>query len=76
MAAMVLNSTRATEMSIYVVRAFIKMRAILGQHEELAQKLSQLEQRVSGHDGKIRVLVHTIRQLMEIPKRKPRKVGF
>ncbi len=46
MVASVLNSKRAIEVSIYVVRAFVKLREMLGAHRELAQKLSELERKV------------------------------
>src|SRR5688572_25431848 len=46
MAATVLNSHRAVEMSLYVVRAFVRMREVLATHKELAKKLAALERRV------------------------------
>lgn len=77
MAATVLNSPRAVEVSLYVVRAFVKLRQFAQSHRELAVKLDRLEQKVAGHDGAIRQLVEAIRQLMTPPepKRKP-PIGF
>ena len=46
MVASVLNSKRAIEVSVYVVRAFVKVREVLGAHSELAQKLTELERRM------------------------------
>ena len=56
MVASVLNSKRAIEVSVYVVRAFVKVREVLGAHSELAQKLTELERRVESHDTHIRSL--------------------
>lgn len=50
MVASVLNSQRAIQVSLYVVRAFVKLREILGTHRKLTLKLLQLENRVRGHD--------------------------
>lgn len=76
MAANVLNSECATEMSVYVIRAFIKMRGFIGQQAELARKLTQLEGRVSHHDKDIQAIIETIRRLMEPPKSQNRSIGF
>ena len=67
MVASVLNSKMAIEVSVYVVRAFVKVREVLGAHSELAQKLTELERRVESHDTHIRSLFDAIRQLMEPP---------
>jgi len=76
MVASVLNSDRAVEVSIYVVRAFVKLREMLGTHKKLAQKLTQLERRVESHDSHIQSLFEAIRQLMETPISKTRRIGF
>ena len=76
MVASVLNSKRAIDVSIYVVRAFVKLREMLGAHRELAQKLSELERKVESHDSHIRSLFEAIRQLMEPPMPKSRRIGF
>ena len=47
MAAAVLNSPRAIEMSVYVVRAFVQLRALATSHHELARRLAELEQRIA-----------------------------
>jgi phage regulator Rha-like protein len=65
MVANVLNSERAVEVSIYVVRAFVKLREMLRTHKALAQKLAELERQVESHDSHIRSLFEAIRQLME-----------
>jgi ORF6N domain-containing protein len=76
MAASVLNSPRAIEVSVYVVRAFVKLREMLGTHKELARKLVELEKRIKGHDKHIAALFEAIRQLMEPPEKPRRRIGF
>ena len=76
MAASVLNSPRAIEISVYVVRAFVKLREMVSAHRELAQKLAELEREVKGHGAQIQSLVEAIRQLMLPPERKRQRIGF
>ena len=76
MAASVLNTPRAIEASIFVVRAFVTLREMLGAHKELARKLAELEARFSEHDEQIQAIFEAIRQLMAPPDRPPRKIGF
>jgi len=65
MVATVLNSRRAAEVSVFVVRAFVRMRQVLAGHRELALKLAEIERRVASHDATIRSLVGAIRQLLQ-----------
>ena len=76
MAASVLNSPRAIETSILVVRAFIRLREILITHKELARKLEELEGRIEAHDEQITAIFEAIRQLMTPPDRPRKKIGF
>lgn len=80
MAATVLNSPRAVEMSIYVVRAFVQLREILASNKELAQQLKELEARITRkldtHDQAITQIIKTIRELMNPPAPKKRSIGF
>jgi hypothetical protein len=76
MAANVLSSPQAVRMSVFVVRAFVKLREVLSTHKELAYKLAQLEQKLQNHDESIRSLVVAIRQLMTSPEPKRRPIGF
>jgi hypothetical protein len=71
MAAMLLNSPRAVEVSVFVVRAFVKLRRLVLTHKELAAKLDQLEKKVGGRDDAIRLLVAAIRKLMAPPAAPP-----
>ena len=76
MAASVLNSPRAVEVSVYVVRAFVKMREMLATHAELSHKLAELESRVDGHDDDIAAIMEAIRQLLSPPDPPKRRIGF
>lgn len=77
MAASVLNSTRAVVVSVFIVRAFVKLRKAIAAHKELANKIVQLERHLAGHDEQIIALVHAIKQLMTPePPPKKRQIGF
>jgi len=76
MVASVHNTGRAIEVSVYVIRAFVKLRELLGTHKALARKLAELESRVESHDEHIRSLFEAIRQLMSPSEPKKRKIGF
>jgi hypothetical protein len=77
MAASVLSSPRAVEVSVYVVRAFVRLRELLASNKELAKKLDELERKLSSHDRTIVQLVNAIRDLMAPPERKKnRPIGF
>jgi len=72
MAASVLDSTRAIEASVYVVRAFVKMREVLATQKELACRLDAMEQK---YDRQFKVVFDAIRALMEPPKIPRRRIG-
>ncbi len=76
MAATVLNSQRAIEMSIFVVRAFVRMREALAANRQIVAKLTELESRLESHDADIQELVEAIRELMAPPARNGRRIGF
>jgi hypothetical protein len=77
MLASVLRSKRAVAMSIAIIRAFAQLREIMADHRELASKLSELEQKLEGHDSAIANLFETIRQLLASPEPDHgRKIGF
>jgi hypothetical protein len=76
MAATVLNSDRAVVMSVFVVRAFVRLREMLTANRKLACKIYELEDRVDTHDTVIRDIFRSIKNLMA-PKKMPRKrIGF
>jgi len=87
MAANVLNSRRAVEASVYVVRAFVRLREVLATHRELATKLAELEKRTEAlalrHDAlaantraQIKEVIKALRALMSPPEPKKRPIGF
>lgn len=76
MAASVLNSRRAVEMSIFVVRAFVQMREALLVNRKVMAKLFELESRLDDHDAEIQDLVEAIRELMAPPAASNRRIGF
>lgn len=76
MAATVLNSERAVEMSIFVVRAFVRMREALTSNQKIVSKLGELERRLESHDADIQQLIEAIRELMTPPEPSRRWIGF
>jgi hypothetical protein len=76
MAASVLNSKRAVEMSIFVVRAFVRLRAALATNQKILVKLKDLEERVENHDADIDEILIAIRDLMTPPLPTGRQIGF
>jgi uncharacterized coiled-coil protein SlyX len=76
MAASVLNSPQAVEMSVFVVRAFVRLRRMLIEHKVLAERLDELEARVARHDNTLSTLVATIRQMATPPATPLRQIGF
>jgi len=69
----VLNSDRAVQVNIAIMRAFVRMRETMASHRELAQRLNTLEKTYDAH---FRVVFDAIRALMEPPKRPRRRIGF
>jgi hypothetical protein len=77
-AANVLNSKNAVQMSVFIVRAFVRLREMALTNEKLSRKVAQLENRVSDHDEILIEIIREIRQLIETPKPKGKKksIGF
>lgn len=73
MLANVLNSERAAQTSVMVVRAFVRLRQLLSSNAELARKLESLEKK---YDAQFKVVFDAIRQLMSPPARPKREIGF
>jgi len=67
MAANVLNSPRAVQASVFVVRAFVRMREALTARKDIAEKLAELERKVATHDVAIREIVEAIQHLAALP---------
>ena len=76
MAATVLSTKRAIEMSVFVVRAFVRLRDMLATSGKVAGKLTELERRLKGHDASIHSIIDAIRELMAPAPRKRRRIGF
>jgi len=78
MAANVLNSDQANQMSVYIVRAFVRLRETILGNSKLALKLMEVEKRLDRHDDNINALVNAIECLLDEPeeKVKKRKMGF
>jgi phage regulator Rha-like protein len=77
MLSSVLRSSRAIQVNIAIMRAFVKLRQMLSAHKELTQKLTELEHKIEKHDGEIGAIFQAIRQLMApAPARARRKIGF
>ena len=75
-AANVLNSPRAIEMGVYVVRAFVRLRNLLASNTALVRKLDELERKYQHHDDAIKAILAAIRELMNPPEPKRRPIGF
>jgi len=73
----VLNSDRAIDVNIAIMRVFVKLKEIISHHVKLANRLSELEKRMERKDEEVQAIFQAIRDLMEPPpaKRKPR-IGF
>jgi hypothetical protein len=77
MAATLLNSPRATALSVHVVRAFVELKAMLASNRELAVKVDRLERKVSTHERHISELADSMAQLLHTPPTSPRRaIGF
>src|SRR5439155_10691492 len=76
MLSSVLNSERAVQVNIAIMRAFVKLREILETNRELARKFDELEARVGKHDEQIGSIIEAIRQLMAPPEKPKREIGF
>jgi hypothetical protein len=74
MLSSVLNSPRAVQVNIEIVRAFVRLRQLLSSHADLARKLDELEKK---YDDQFQVVFEAIKQLMEPPADKPKgRIGF
>ncbi|MEQ1808119.1 MAG: ORF6N domain-containing protein [Burkholderiaceae bacterium] len=87
MAATILNSPRAVEVSVYVVRAFVRLRELAATHGDLAKRLDELEQKTEGladlHDtfsrntrNQLKQVFDALRELMAPPDPPKRPIGF
>jgi len=77
MAATILNSRRAIQMSLVIIRAFVALRRMALDQKALAEKLAELDERVGAHDEQLSAVIEAIRQLAAPAEPEPRrKIGF
>ena len=77
MLSSVLNSDRAVEVNIAIMRAFVRLREIMSTHKDLARNLADLERKLGEHGEKFAIVFEAIRQLMAPPAVPPKpRIGF
>lgn len=76
MLSSVLNSERAVQVNILIMRAFVKLRDFLLTHKELAEKIDALEHKYTDHDKKFSLVFEAIRQLLQPPVQDKPPIGF
>jgi hypothetical protein len=77
MAATILNTPRAAEVSVFVVRAFVRLSRVAADQRQVALKLAEIEAKLSVHDQSLKAVFDALRQLMQpTPAPKRRKIGF
>ena len=76
MLSSVLNSDRAIDVNIAIMRAFVQLRKIITSHDELSNKLAELTRHIEDHDDQIHAIFEAIQQLMTPPETKKKKIGF
>lgn len=72
----VLTSKRANQVNIAIMRAFVRMRELLATNKELAQRLAELEKRLTEHDENFGLVFEAIRQLLADEEKPKKKIGF
>ena len=73
MLSSVLNSQRAIQVNIEIMRTFVKLREMISTHKDLARKLNELEKK---YDGQFQIVFEAIRQLIDVEDKPKRKIGF
>ena len=76
MLSSVLNSERAMEVNIAIMRAFVKLREMVSTHKKLALKLAELECKIESHDESIQTIFEAIHQLMTPAEKPTKRIGF
>lgn len=76
MLSSVLKSKKAVQVNIAIMRAFVQIRQMLVSHRDLAEKLAELEKKLARHDHEIQSVFQAIRQIMSLPEKRKRKIGF
>jgi hypothetical protein len=73
MLANVLNNPRAVEISVQIVRTFVRLRTMLATHKELARQVEEMEKK---YDSQFKMVFDTLRRLLEPPEKPKRRIGF
>ncbi|MFH1282148.1 MAG: ORF6N domain-containing protein [bacterium] len=73
MLSSVLNSERAIQVNIAIMRVFVKLRRIIESHKELLKKIEDMERK---YDGQFKIIFEVIKELMKPPEKSKRIVGF
>jgi hypothetical protein len=73
MLSSVLNSTRAIQVNIQIMRTFTKLREMIATHKDLVKRLNELEKK---YDGQFQIVFEAIRQLIQIEEKPKRKIGY
>jgi len=76
MLSSVLNSKRAIDVNIAIMRAFVKMREILSANKEFSEKLKIIEEQLADHDEQFRVVFEAIKQLLKEDEKPKKRIGF
>jgi hypothetical protein len=76
MAATILSTPRAVEVSVFVVRAFVRLSRVAADYRRLALRMAELEAKFASHDKNFQVVFDALRKLMRPPERKKRRIGF
>ena len=76
MLSSVLNSQRAVQMNILIVRAFVKLREVLATHKDLARKIGDLERQQKEHGQQLAAVYSIVKQLIDAPPKPHRRIGF
>jgi len=76
MLSSVLNSDRAIEINILIMRAFVKLREIISSHKKVEQKLREMEKKLQNHEEQIVKIIDLINELTSPPPAEKKKIGF
>jgi len=76
MLSSVLNSKRAIQVNILIMRAFIRLRSVLSNHQELVGLFKEIKSRVDGHDETIKVIVEEIERIADNEDKPKKRIGF
>ena len=76
MLSSVLNSQRAVQVNIAIMRAFVSLRDVAANYSDLARKLGELESRCDTHDANIKVVFDALRKLIPGPAPRRKQIGF